>query len=65
MDRDLKRNIILENYQYPNKKETNDSSYLKINSRNASCIDNLDIYLKFNKDEILEDAFFLKEKHVL
>ena len=46
MDRDLKRSIILDNYQSPNNKHTSDDSYFKINTRNVSCIDNLDIYLK-------------------
>ena len=44
MDRDLKRSIILDNYQFPNNKHTSDDSYFKINTRNVSCIDNLDIY---------------------
>lgn len=46
MDRDLKRSIILDNYQAPNNKHTSDDSYFKINTRNVSCIDNLDIYFK-------------------
>ena len=46
MDRDLKRSIILDNYQNPNMKHTSNEDYVKINTRNVSCIDNLDIYLK-------------------
>ena len=46
MDRDLKRSIILDNYQSPNKKMVSGDDYIKINTRNVSCIDNLDIYLK-------------------
>ena len=34
MDRDLKRSIILDNYQSPNNKHTSDDSYFKINTRN-------------------------------
>ena len=33
MDKDLKRSIILDNYQNPNNKHTSDSSYIKINTR--------------------------------
>ena len=46
MDRNLKRSIILDNYQNPNMKHTSNKDYVKINTRNVSCIDNLDIYLK-------------------
>ena len=46
MDRDLKRSIILDNYQNANKKYISDGdNYEKINTRNVSCIDNLDIYI--------------------
>ena len=57
MDRDLKRSIILDNYQSPNNKHTSDDSYFKINTRNVSCIDNLDIYLKI-EDNIIKDISF-------
>ena len=57
MDKDLKRSIILDNYQNPNNKHTSDNSYIKINTRNVSCIDNLDIYLKI-KNNIIEDISF-------
>ena len=33
MDKDLKRSIILDNYQNPNNKHTSDNSYIKINTR--------------------------------
>lgn len=47
MDKELKRAIILDNYQNPyNKKNIEDASYIKINTNNESCIDNLDIYFK-------------------
>ena len=65
MDRDIKRSIILDNYQNPNKKIAIDSEeYIKINTRNVSCIDNLDIYLKVNND-IVEDASFEGEACVI
>ena len=43
MDKDFKRSIILDNYQNPNNKHVGGSDYVKINTRNVSCIDNLDI----------------------
>ena len=64
MDRDLKRSIILDNYQSPNKKMISGEDYIKINTRNVSCIDNLDIYLKVNND-IIEDATFEGEACVI
>ena len=64
MDRDLKRTIILDNYQSPEHKKVSDDSYIKINTRNVSCIDNLDIYLKINNN-IVEDASFEGEACVI
>ena len=58
MDSTTKREIILENYEHPyNRGIPKDPSYIKVNTRNASCIDNLDIYLKF-KGDIIEDISF-------
>ena len=39
MDKDLKRSIILDNYQNANMKHTSDDSFIKINTRNVSCIE--------------------------
>lgn len=64
MDRDLKRSIILDNYQSPNKKKVSGEEYIKINTRNVSCIDNLDIYLKINNN-IIEDITFEGEACVI
>lgn len=66
MDKDLKRSIILENYQNSNnrKRHDNDDNYQKINSRNISCIDNIDLYLKMNND-IIEDITFEGEACVI
>ena len=58
MDKELRRMIILDNYQNPyNKKENNDDSYIKINTNNESCIDNLDIYFKI-ENNIIKDITF-------
>ncbi|MEG1892508.1 MAG: SUF system NifU family Fe-S cluster assembly protein [Bacilli bacterium] len=58
MDNELKREIIMENYSHPfNRLRTDDESYKKINTSNSSCIDNLDIYIKF-KGSVIEDIVF-------
>lgn len=58
MDEELKREIIMEHYSNPLNKETvTDSRYEKVNTRNQSCIDNLDIYILFDKDLIKDIKF--------
>ena len=59
MDREMKRSIILDNYQNPYHRDRHDddSNYIKLNSRNISCIDNIDLYIKMNKDVIKEIYF--------
>lgn len=64
MDRELKRSIILDNYQNPDRKKVSGEDYIKINTRNVSCIDNLDIYLRV-KDNIIEDITFEGEACVI
>ena len=64
MDRELKRTIILDNYQNPNRRKLSGDEYIKINTRNISCIDNLDLYLKVNNG-IIEDASFEGEACVI
>ena len=58
MDRELKREIIVDNYQNPfHKGLVNDNSYVKANTNNESCIDNIDIELKI-EEGIVVDANF-------
>ncbi len=58
MDEDLRREILLDNYQNPKNKETvNDERYLKVNSNNESCIDNIDIFCLY-EDGIIKDIKF-------
>ena len=46
MDADMKRSIILDNYQDArNRGIPEDDGYIKINSNSESCIDNIDIYM--------------------
>ena len=65
MDRDLKRSIILDNYQNADKKYISDGEeFIKINTRNVSCIDNLDIYIDMD-DNIIKDISFEGEACVI
>ena len=58
MDNEFKREIILENFQNPFNKNGNDIlGYIKTNSNNVSCIDNIDIYVDI-KDNIIKDIRF-------
>ena len=58
MDNNIKREIILENYQNPkNKGLLNDDSYLKTNMNNESCIDELNLEVKIEND-IIKDIRF-------
>lgn len=58
MDQETKREIIMENYMHPmNRKRSNEDEYKKENTANSSCIDNIDIYVKF-RDNKIEDITF-------
>lgn len=58
MDSNLKREIILDNYSHPyNKNIDGVDGYIKVNSNNESCIDNIDLYLKI-EDDIIKDVRF-------
>lgn len=58
MDNNLKRTIILEHFQHPkNKGLIKDDNYKFINMNNESCIDEVNLMVKFN-DNIIEDIRF-------
>ena len=58
MDSELKRELILENFNNPvNKGLTNDPTYLKEDKNNSSCIDHFTIELKL-QDDIIKDIRF-------
>ena len=59
MDKDLKRSIILDHYQSPYHRIRHDGEldYDKINSRNVSCIDNIDLYIKMKGNQIDDISF--------
>ena len=58
MDSELRREIILDNYQEPmNRGLVDDDSYIKVNTNSESCIDNLDVMVKV-VDGKIEDIRF-------
>lgn len=58
MNEDLKREIILDNYQNPcNKCTINDPSFIKVNTKSDSCIDNINLFVKI-EDNIIKDMYF-------
>ena len=58
MDPIIKREIMLDNYNNPtNRGLINDDSYIKINTNNESCIDNLDIAYKIEDGKIADIRF--------
>lgn len=58
MDSNLRREIILDNYQEPmNKGLIDDNSYIKVNTSSDSCIDNLDFMMKVVDNKIVDIRF--------
>ena len=58
MDQNLKREIILEHYQNPvNKGLINDDSYILVNTNNESCIDEINLVVKVEKNKIVDARF--------
>lgn len=58
MNVNLKRAIIIDNYQNPyHKGLIKDQTYIKVNTNNESCIDNIDLMVKI-KDKKIEDIVF-------
>lgn len=58
MNTEIKRTIILENYQNPkNRGLIEDDSYEIINTNSKSCIDQIDLQIKV-EDEIVKDIRF-------
>ena len=61
MDENVRREIILDHYQNPkNKESVEDERYIKVNSNNESCIDNIDIYVLI-EDNCIKDIKFQGE----
>lgn len=58
-DQDFCRQIIMENYERPNKRVENDNleGFLKFNNNSESCIDNITIFMKI-ENNIIKEMFF-------
>lgn len=49
------REIIMDHYEHPrNRGLVEDGSYKKVNMNSETCIDNLDIQVKFDQDKIVD-----------
>ena len=66
MDKNIKRSIILDNYNNCNNRcrHDGDVDYQKTNTRSATCIDNLDLYIIF-RGNVIEDISFDGEACVI
>ncbi len=61
MDENVRREIILDHYQNPKNREiVQDNRYIKVNSNNESCIDNIDLYILI-EEGIVKDIKFQGE----
>ena len=58
MDKETKREIILDNYQNPtNRGLVKDATYKKANTRSNSCIDNIDLMMKIENGKVVDSCF--------
>lgn len=58
MDSNIRREIIIDNYQNPvNRKVMDSKDFIKVRTISDSCIDNISLFVKFNGD-IIEDIYF-------
>ena len=58
MDSNLRREIIVDNYQNPvNRKKIGDDSFIVASTISDSCIDNITLFVKF-KDDVIMDMYF-------
>ena len=58
MNDNIKKSIIIENYQYPyNRGLINDDSYININTNSKSCIDQIDLQIKIENDKVKDIRF--------
>lgn len=58
MNKEIKMEIILDNYQNPvNRGLIDDKTYILKNTNSDSCIDNIDLMLKIENDKIVDARF--------
>lgn len=58
-DQDFCRQVIMDNYEHPNKRIEKDEldEFLKFNNNSDSCIDNITIFMKIDNN-IIKEMFF-------
>ncbi|MDO5568606.1 MAG: SUF system NifU family Fe-S cluster assembly protein [bacterium] len=65
MNEDIKRQIIIDNYQNPANYQTiKDNTYISLNSNNESCIDNINLFVKL-ENNLIKDIKFNGEACVI
>ncbi|MBR1679306.1 MAG: SUF system NifU family Fe-S cluster assembly protein [Bacilli bacterium] len=58
MDEETKRAIIMQHYMQPeHRRDGEEEGYIKVNTANSSCIDNLDIFTDI-EDGVIKDIYF-------
>lgn len=58
MDSNLRREIIIDNYQNPvNREKKDNKDFIVASTISDSCIDNITLYVKF-KDDVIMDIYF-------
>ncbi|MDD6879266.1 MAG: iron-sulfur cluster assembly scaffold protein [bacterium] len=58
MDSRFKREVMLEHYSKPiNRGLIDRTDYIKVNTRNSSCVDNINVMVKI-EDNIIKDIRF-------
>ena len=58
MEANLRREIIVDNYQNPtNREKKDDKDFVVASTISDSCIDNITLYVKF-KDDMITDIYF-------
>ncbi|MDO4940225.1 MAG: SUF system NifU family Fe-S cluster assembly protein [Erysipelotrichaceae bacterium] len=58
MDKEIKREIMLDHYSNPNNKATiDDESYKSLHNASDSCIDDITVFMKVENDKIVDTKF--------
>ena len=58
IDPDLKKEIIMEHYNNPlNRQTIEDKKYIKVKSKSETCIDDIDLYVLFANDTLIDIYF--------
>lgn len=58
MDSNLRRAIIVDNYQNPvNKKNVDNDDFIKVSTKSESCIDDITLFVKLDNDKIIDIYF--------